>query len=119
MKEEKVKTQRCYLRKRRGVLCVVTVSLPCVTPRANLNRLLDAISPDPYEEPPPVGWRSRPFLLVKHHWFDRVVMAAVAANTMCMAMEHRGQGERCVAAGCGVQLLGLLLLSSYFFFPYT
>ncbi len=26
MKEEKVKTQRCYLRKRRGVLCVDVVA---------------------------------------------------------------------------------------------
>ena len=63
------------------------------TDRGNLNRLLEAIKPKLYEEPPEARWRTVVFNFVKAPWFDQVIMGIIVMNTLSMAMEHHGQSH--------------------------
>ena len=63
------------------------------TVRGNLNRLLEAIKPKLYEEPPEARWRTVVFNFVKTPWFDQVIMGIIVMNTLSMAMEHHGQSH--------------------------
>ena len=70
------------------------------TPRANLNRLLEAIKPKLYEESPTARWRAFVFQRVKHVKFDQTIMVVILLNTLFMALEHYGQSQTCVPSAC-------------------
>ena len=70
-------------------------------PRANLKRLLAAIQPSPYVEPPPDPWRARVFAAAKHPAFEAGVVGTIVLNTLCMALEHEGQSSGYVVVGGG------------------
>jgi hypothetical protein len=76
--------------------CTRSLSLPLYwfVSRANLQRLLAAIQPNPYVQEPPDAWRVPVFRWVKHPAFEVTVVGTIVVNTLFMALEHYGQSSR-------------------------